>query len=145
MKNLGALYGDVDSAGLGINEAGDAVGVSFDEDGDPRAFLRKNGVMTDLNTLPPADSPLYLLFAHGIDSRGEIVGFGVDGAGNVHAFVATPCDGSHAETTDDRKGAAVERCETSERPRVVLSESARRALQRQLRLGRFGVGLLGRH
>ena len=145
MKNLGTLYGDVDSAGLGINEVGDVVGVSFDEDGDPRAFLRRNGVMTDLNTLTPADSPLYLLFAHGIDSRGEIVGFGVDGAGDVHAFAATPCDGSDAETTDDRKGAAVERDETSERPRVVLSESARRVLQRQLRLGRFGVGLLGRH
>jgi hypothetical protein len=36
-----------------------------------RAFLWQNGVMTDLNILIPADSLLYLLFAHGINSRRE--------------------------------------------------------------------------
>ncbi len=33
--------------------------------------------MTDLNTLVPADSPLYLLFADSVNSSGEIAGFGV--------------------------------------------------------------------
>ena len=121
-----------------------AVGVSFDENGNPRAFLRKNGVLTDLNTLIPADSPLYLLFAHGINSRGEIVGFGVDGAGDVHAFLATPCAGDAAaaswglNATTDAVGDVGA---TTESPRIVLSEKARRVLQRQLRLSRFGVGL----
>ena len=78
MKDLGTLPADVDSAGLGINDRGEVVGVSFDGSGNPRAFLRRNGEkMTDLNTLVPSDSPLYLLFAHGINSRGEIIGFGV--------------------------------------------------------------------
>jgi probable HAF family extracellular repeat protein len=146
MKDLGTLDGDVDSAGLGINQAGDAVGVSFDEDGDPRAFLRKNGVMADLNTLIPADSPLYLLFAHGINSGGEIVGFGVDGAGDVHAFLATPCAGDADAASwglNDTTGATGEVGATTESPRGVLSEKARKVLQRQLRLSRFGVGLMG--
>jgi probable HAF family extracellular repeat protein len=146
MKDLGTLRGDVNSAGLGVNDAGDAVGVSFDEDGDPRAFLRKNGALTDLNTLIPADSPLYLLFAHGINSRGEIVGFGVDGTGDIHAFLATPCAGDAAAASwglNATTGAVGEVGATTESPRVVLSEKARKVLQRQLRLSRFGVGLMG--
>jgi probable HAF family extracellular repeat protein len=94
IRDLGTLRGDVNSAGLGINDGGEVVGASFDASGNPRAFLRQNGLMMDLNALIPADSPLYLLFAHGINSRGEIVGFGVDGTGEVHAFLATPCDSS---------------------------------------------------
>jgi len=146
MKDLGTLHGDVNSAGLGVNDAGDAVGASFDEDGDPRAFLRKNGVMADLNTLIPADSPLYLLFAHGINSRGEIVGFGVDGAGDVHAFMATPCAEDAAAASWDRNastGAVGEVGAATESPRGVPSEKARKFLQRQLRFSRFGVGLMG--
>jgi probable HAF family extracellular repeat protein len=53
MQDLGTLPGDVGSAGLNINERGDVVGVSVDgnpANGSPRAYLRQNGVMTDLNT-----------------------------------------------------------------------------------------------
>ena len=76
MQDLGTLPGDVNSGAIGINDRGEVDGVSFDASGNMRAFVRQNGVMTDLNTLIPADSPLNLLFAHGINSRGEIVGFG---------------------------------------------------------------------
>jgi hypothetical protein len=45
--------------------------------GNLRALLWQNGVMTDLNALIPANSGLYLQFAsEGINSRGEIAGFG---------------------------------------------------------------------
>jgi hypothetical protein len=46
----------------------------------------QNGVMTDLNTLIPAASPLFLLFATAINSHGEIAGFGVQkSTGDVQA------------------------------------------------------------
>ena len=55
-----------------------------------RAFLWQNGVITDLNTLISGASPSFLLQASAINSRGEIVGFGPTGTGDVHAFLATP-------------------------------------------------------
>ena len=49
--------------------------------------------MVDLNTLIPADSPLYLLFAYQINGAGDIVGEAVTENGEctaeLHAFVAT--------------------------------------------------------
>jgi probable HAF family extracellular repeat protein len=48
--------------------------------------------MTDLNDLIPSNSPLHLLTAFGINDVGEIVGFGVTNTGDLHAFLATPCD-----------------------------------------------------
>ncbi len=46
--------------------------------------------MTDLNTLLPANSPLHLLVAFSINSRGEIAGFGVTNDGEIHAYLASP-------------------------------------------------------
>ena len=40
----------------------------------PHAFLWEDKVLTDLNQLIPADSPLYLLFAGAINDAGEITG-----------------------------------------------------------------------
>jgi probable HAF family extracellular repeat protein len=100
MRDLGALPGDLVSAGLGINNRGDVVGASIDTDlatGNPRAVLWHNGVINDLNDLVPSDSSLYLLTAFTINDLGEIAGFGVDpNSGEVHAFVAVPCDPRHA-------------------------------------------------
>lgn len=90
MKDIGVLSGDDNSGALAVNDRGEAVGVSNDAKGDARAFLWRNGLMTDLNTLVPKDSPLYLLFAAGINDRGEIVGFGATPSGDLHAFLATP-------------------------------------------------------
>jgi probable HAF family extracellular repeat protein len=96
--DLGTLPGDSNSAALSINNQGDVVGVSNDPSGNPRAFLWQDGVMHDLNELVPTDSPIYLLFAAGIDSRGEIAGWGVvKSTGEVHAFLATPADGMAAK------------------------------------------------
>ena len=88
MRDLGALPGDGTSAGLGVSDKGEVVGVSIGEAG-PRAFVWKNGVMTDLNTVTPG-SPLFLQFASTINSHGEIAGFGVTSTGDTHAFLAAP-------------------------------------------------------
>lgn len=136
MKGLGTLSGDISSVALGINDEGAMVGASFDVDGNPRAFLRRDGVMTDLNRLISADATLYLLFAHGINSYGEIVGFGLDtSTGNVHAYLATRCDRSHADIGWCRAdmqdaGAGVDK--SIERPNAVLSQGARKLLQQQV-------------
>jgi probable HAF family extracellular repeat protein len=141
IEDLGTLPGDADSSGLGVNDRGDVVGVSFDAGGNPRAFLRQNAEMLDLNAVAP-HSPLYLLFAHGINSRGEIVGFGVTGAGDVHAFRATPCEGkpSVSEAGEDTAGDSDgEREGSRETAKVSVSEIR----HRQLRFGRFGGQLTG--
>jgi probable HAF family extracellular repeat protein len=135
IEDLGTLPGDTDSSGLGINDRGDVVGVSFDSNGNPRAFLRQNKEMLDLNAVT-SNSPLYLLFAHGINLSGEIVGFGVNATGEVHAFRATPCEG---------KPAVIESGEPDEErgSREVGQVSHLGIRQSQLRFGRFGARLTG--
>jgi len=111
MRDLGTLPGDFASLALGINDRGEGVGASLDASFSPRALLWKNGVITDLNTLIRAGSPLSLLFAEAINSRGEIVGLGVNSIGETHGFLATPCDHNHADSEgckDDGEGAAAE-------------------------------------
>jgi probable HAF family extracellular repeat protein len=127
IQDLDTLKGDFASAGLGINDSGDIVGASFDSNFNPRAFLWHEGVMADLNTLIPANSPLFpLLFAHGINSRGEIVGFGVTGDGAVHGFLATPkAPGDDSESVEP---------ETRNPVLVVSPEAARKLLLRLLRM-----------
>ncbi len=89
MRDLGTLPGDVVTGGESINDRSQVVGPSFDPDGNPRAFLWQNGVMSDLNDLAPG-SPLYLLWASAINSSGQIAGFGATSTGDIHAFLATP-------------------------------------------------------
>ena len=99
--------------------------------GNPSAVLWRNGAqIADLNGLAP-DSPLILLTAFGINDAGEIVGFGFDpGTGNVHGFLATPCNANSGKAgcANDTLSAAAEAHEKTERPRVVLSENARKLL-----------------
>ena len=98
MQDLGVLDGDLIGAGLGMNNRGDVVGSSISgpgvATGNARAFLWRNGHMSDLNTLVGAGTPMYLLVAFGINDNGLITGFGaVTGgpdAGKIHAFLATP-------------------------------------------------------
>jgi probable HAF family extracellular repeat protein len=91
MKDLGTVQGDYASVALGANEKDEVVGFSFDKTGAPRAFLRRNGVMIDLNTLLPANSPIYALGAGLINETDEIVGVGATSSGQMHAFLARPC------------------------------------------------------
>ena len=90
MRDLGTLDGDDKSVGAGISEHEEIVGVSFDDEGNPRGYLWRHGEMTDFNDLIPADSPLYVLWTTAINERGEVVGFGATSTGDVHAFLAKP-------------------------------------------------------
>jgi probable HAF family extracellular repeat protein len=93
MRDLGTLPGDVVSWAETINSKGEAVGTSFDANINMHPFVWRDGMMTNLNTLIPPDSPWLLLEALGNNDRGQIVGYGLrTDIGEVHAYVATPCD-----------------------------------------------------
>ena len=88
--------------------------------------------MTDLNTLIPADSPLFLLLASQINSRGEIVGLALQtSTGQAHGFLATPCDKEYVD-----KGGCEERAERTSaaqgEPKVTLSEKVSMLLRQRL-------------
>jgi probable HAF family extracellular repeat protein len=97
MQDLGVLPGDVNSAAQAINDRGEVVGGSFGPEGPfagmPDVFLWRNGLMMDLNALA-LNSPLHLILATSINSAGEITGFGVTESGDLHAFLATPQEGT---------------------------------------------------
>jgi probable HAF family extracellular repeat protein len=119
MQDLGTLSGDVNSFAISINDAGDVVGASLDAMFNPRAYLRQNGVMTDLNTLVPANSPLHLLLACSINSSGQIVGLAVTGTGELHGYLASP-SGLSTNTTS---AAVTPLSLTTTQPSVVLDAS----------------------
>jgi len=97
-------------------------------------------VITDLNTLIPADSPCLVLFvADVINSSGEIAGFGLTSSFEVHGFLATPCKGTAAAESI----AVATQSEGSESAKTVLRENVRKILHERLRLGRFGIRPLG--
>lgn len=138
IQDIGTLPGDFASAALGISDGGEVAGVSLDANFNLRAFLRQNGVMTDLNTLVPADSPLFLLLADVINPRGEIEGFAFDTeTAEVHGFLATPTNSVAA--TEGSSPAALGG--TSKAAKVVLTENARKLLQHRLRFRLPGAQL----
>jgi probable HAF family extracellular repeat protein len=101
MRDLGTLPGDNISAGLGMNNLGDIVGASIAGPdpltGVPKAVVWHNGVITDLNTVVPEGTSLFLLTAFMVNDRGQVAGFGVDlNTSELHAFLATPQHGNGA-------------------------------------------------
>jgi len=92
IKDLGTLPGDAISEALGINDQGQVVGVSYGAGfTNPRAFIWQDGVMTDLNTLIPSNSSLYLQVGQEINDLGEIVGDATDqSTGKNPAFLLVP-------------------------------------------------------
>ena len=127
IQDLGTLPGDVNSAGIGINDRGEVVGVSLDAASNLRAYHWQNGKMQDLNTLIEGDSSLYLILPCSINAGGEITGLAFDPTSNeLHGFLASPTGGGNVS-----QGAS--------RP-AVLTEAHRRLIQQQLgswRMGRF--------
>ena len=93
MTDLGSLPGLPTSVANGINSNGEVVGFSQDANGDDSssvAVLWENGGMTNLNTVIPAGSPLFLMEALSINDRGQIAGFGRLANGEHRGFVLTP-------------------------------------------------------
>jgi probable HAF family extracellular repeat protein len=131
MQDLGTLPGDANSAAIGINDAGDVVGVSLDAMFNPRSFFWRNGVMTDLNSLAPADSALFLITGCSINSQGQIIGIAIDkSTGDAHGYLATPVNG-------EADGESISAASQSTSSPMVLSEDVRKRLQR-----RFGGGFI---
>ncbi len=100
---------DTNSWAWGINERGQAVGQSFNQNtGAARAFLYEDGKATDLNTLIQPDSSLQLELANDINDEGEIVGFATDSTTQATvAFLAVPVSGSNqsfASRSDGGRG-----------------------------------------
>jgi probable HAF family extracellular repeat protein len=94
LTDLGYPVGDVFGVAADINNHGQIVGLSA---GDPsdwttyHALLWQNGRMINLQTKIPANSGWQLLWALGINDRGQIVGVGFHQAtGNLRACLLTP-------------------------------------------------------
>ena len=136
MRDLGVLTGDLVGAGLGMNNRGEIVGASISApgpaSGNPRAFLWRNGVMSDLNAIVQQNAPLYLLTAFWINDAGDIVGVGATTGGEVHGFLAMPNRG-----TAGLEDAAVLPAATTAGP---LRDNARRFLLQHMRFGGMGAG-----
>ncbi len=93
--DLGLLPGETfdNARALDINSAGQIVGYVADFDNAPSfggaAVLWEGGEIFDLNDLIPSASGWSLLSANGINTHGQIVGFGTL-MGQTRAFVLTP-------------------------------------------------------
>jgi len=91
------LPGDLDAFATGINNRGQVVGNDFDPNFNwSHGFIWQNQVMTDLNTLIPADSNLSIISASNINDHGQISGMATvltgPHTGNIHAYLLTPSD-----------------------------------------------------
>jgi probable HAF family extracellular repeat protein len=89
VQDLGTLGGTTTSNAHGINNGDEVVGSSDTSDGGQHAFLYSDGVMSDLNSLIPANSGWVLLEAQDINDNGHIVGTGFKD-GSPHAFLLAP-------------------------------------------------------
>lgn len=101
MTDLGTLANKDSSEAYDINDAGTVVGMSYtynpnpdyskgeDEYKNPRAFVWKDGTMSDLNNLLPANSGWEVTSASGINNNGQIVGTGTFN-GQQRAYLLIP-------------------------------------------------------
>jgi probable HAF family extracellular repeat protein len=87
MQDLGVLPGGLDSRAYGVNDLGQVVGYSSSAE-DTRAFLYRDGVMHDLNSLLVQGLPAgaVLAQAFGINDRGQIIATSNRG----RAYLLTP-------------------------------------------------------
>jgi probable HAF family extracellular repeat protein len=93
VTDLGHVPGTVGSVAFAINDAGQAVGRSdFEICCSYHATLWIGGVAIDLNTVLDSSGIGWTLwFANGVNTFGQIVGFGTNPSGEPDAFLLTPC------------------------------------------------------
>ncbi len=96
ITDLGTLPGDSYSSATAIGNNGMVLGVSVSATFSPRAALWRNGTATDMNTLVPQNTALYLESACSINDKGEIIGFAVlkSNPSESHAYLAKPVESS---------------------------------------------------
>jgi probable HAF family extracellular repeat protein len=105
VTNLGILSGDGAAFATGINNRSQVVGSTFNSAGWSRGFIWQDNVMTDLNTLIPRNSNLFIVAASNINERGQISGMatvltGPD-SGKIHAILLTPANEEIGESVAD--------------------------------------------
>ena len=96
VTSIPTLPGDSAAFATGINNRAQVVGSTFNSTGWSHGFISQDGVMTDLNTLIPGDSNLFIIAASNINAHGQISGMatvmsGPD-EGKIHAILLTPVD-----------------------------------------------------
>jgi probable HAF family extracellular repeat protein len=99
IADLGTVTGDAYSAAVAVSERGLVLGVSLSASFAPRAALWHDGAATDMNTLVPTNSPLYLESACSTNEKGEIIGFAYlkSNPNESHAYLAKPVESSWDE------------------------------------------------
>jgi probable HAF family extracellular repeat protein len=132
IQDIGRLSSDAADAlnlPFTVNDSGEMVGSSCDSSFVYcRGYIWRDGQYTDLNTLLPADSSLYVLLPFGINEAGQITGLALDtNTFETHAFLMTPISGN---------GASAARTVNRQ---IALPENARKALQNRFPGGRVGA------
>jgi probable HAF family extracellular repeat protein len=81
-----------ESFGADINDAGDVVGTMRAGGAVTpwHAWIYKDGVVTNLNSVKPTGTGLHLAFANAINNAGQISGVAMDAQGRYHGFLLTP-------------------------------------------------------
>jgi probable HAF family extracellular repeat protein len=131
MKDLGTLRSD-DTLALAesINDRGEVVGFSCGPT-DCHGFHWQGGVMIDLNSVLPVDSPLLVTNAADINSRGEIAVQAWDQTlQDFEAAVLTPSGSEDGPLGNDAEAKTVQR-------KVILPENVRKLLQQRRGFARF--------
>ena len=133
VTNIGVLPGDFAAFATGINGRGQVVGNNFDSNFNwSHGFIWQDGVLTDLNSLIPADSNLFIISASNINEAGQISGMGTvlkgPHAGNIHAYLLTP--------TNEHIGASMADFARTH-PHSILSANACNHSLQKLGPGRF--------
>ncbi len=100
--------GGTNSEALDMNDAGHIVGVADTATGGQRAFVYRNGAMTDLNTLLPSGSGWVLQRANAISAGGQIVGVGTFNGADPRV----PPDAAGGRLRCGREGSAARRTAT---------------------------------
>jgi probable HAF family extracellular repeat protein len=96
ITDLGTLPGDAYSSATSISNNGMVLGISISASFSPRAALWRDGIGTDMNTLVPESTALYLESACSINEKGEIIGFAAlkSNPTETHAYLAKPVESS---------------------------------------------------
>jgi len=81
-----------ESFGGDINDAGEVVGTMRAGGAVTpwHAWIYKNGVVTNLNSVKPTGTGLHLAYAMAINNAGQITGVAMDAQGRYHGFLLTP-------------------------------------------------------